>query len=312
MAVPLRKPPRLPGFGAFTPVSGGGGRPAGSQTWFASATKPKPIAYKPRSVQPYGGPAPGEDYGQGALYGPGGYQGRPNPVDMGTFFTGGGGTQYGSGAQQALRNPYRDMIGGDWDVQGAESAMNAGMGAARGNFTAQIRQALIDLGVTDTSKLGSLGSYIDADTISKAAQNKYSQTAQISQAETSKRAQTEAALAARGMLSSGQLTKSTEDVIAEGEGARYGALRDFLGAGQEGLGNLAQLNSQYASQLAQARFAAAQRAADLYNSALMWDFENQQGQYAPPPVPGTADAYSGPNAQDISRMIAQRWRPGRY
>jgi hypothetical protein len=226
----------------------------------------------------------------------------------------------GGAAQQALRNPYRDMIGGDWEVQGAESEMNARMGRARGDFTSQIRQALIDLGVTDTSKLGSLGSYIDQDTISKAAQNKYSQTAQISQQETAKRAQTEAALAARGMLSSGQLTKSTEDVLAEGESARYGALRDFLGAGQAGLGNLADLNDQLASQLAQARYAAAARAADLYNSANMWDYENQQGRYAPvweqlgagvrpgPYDPGTPTM----TPQQISKMIAQRWRPGRY
>jgi len=236
----------------------------------------KPNTVMPRSVQPYGGPPPGQDYGQNALY-PGGYNLPKNPVNMGTFFTGGP-----SQAQQALRNPYRDMIGGDWDVQGAESAMNAGMGAARGNFTAQIRQALIDLGVSDTSKLGSLGQYIDQDTISKAAQNKYSQMAQTSQAETAKRAQSEARLAAQGMLSSGQLTTETERTLAEGESARYGYLRDFLGAGQQGLANLADMNNQYASQLAQARFAAAARAADLYNQSLMWDYENQQGQYAQP------------------------------
>ena len=192
-------------------------------------------------------------------------------------------------------NPYRNMIGGDWEVQGMESEMNARMGRARGDFTSQIRQALIDLGVTDTSKLGSLGGYIDADTISKAAQNKYSQTAQISQAETAKRAQTEAALAARGMLSSGQLTKSTEDIIAEGESSRYGALRDFLGAGSAGLSGLADMNEQYASQLAQARFAAAQRAADLYNSAEMWDWENQMGRYAAPaPPPAIPTFAAGP------------------
>ena len=144
------------------------------------------------------------------------------------------------------------MIGGDWDVQGAESAMNSGMGAARGNFTSQIRQALIDLGVTDTSKLGSLGQYIDADTISKAAQNKYSQMAQTSQAETARQAQSQARLAAQGMLSSGQLTTETERNVADAESARYGYLRDFLGSGQQGLSNLADLNNQYASQLMRA------------------------------------------------------------
>jgi len=257
----------------------------------------KPNTVMPRSVQPYAGPPPGQDYGQNFLY-QGGYNLPKNPVNMGTFFTGGS-----SQAQQALRNPYRDMIGGDWDVQGAESAMNSGMGAARGNFTSQIRQALIDLGVTDTSKLGSLGQYIDADTISKAAQNKYSQMAQTSQAETARQAQSQARLAAQGMLSSGQLTTETERNVADAESARYGYLRDFLGSGQQGLSNLADLNNQYASQLMQARYAAAARAADLYNSALMWDYENQQGNYAPPPIP------TAPGASPAQQPLYQAMGP---
>jgi hypothetical protein len=220
--------------------------------------KPKP---KPVLFSGYGGASPDVRAGSQESY--------PNQRAI----TGGP----AGAAQQALAsNPYRNMIGGDWEVQGAESEMNARMGRARGDFTSQIRQALIDLGVTDTSKLGSLGSYIDADTISKAAENKYSQTAQISQQETAKQAQSQAALAARGMLSSGQLTTDTERTLAEGESARYGALRDFLGAGQSGLSGLADLNDQLAGNLAQARYAAAARAADLYNQGLLWDAMNQQ------------------------------------
>lgn len=260
----------------------------------------------PRSVAP--AKPPKIDYGQRALY-PGGYQGTYAPPPPGSAISGGTGIPPGgitagrSPAQQALMNPYRNMIGGDWDVQGAESAMNAGMGVARGNFTSQLRQALIDLGVTDTSKLGSFGSYIDADTISKAAQNKYSQTAQIGQQEVARRAQSEADLAARGMLSSGQLTTDTENTLAQGESARYSALRDFLGAGQQGLSNLADMNNQYAQQLQQARFAAAARAADLYNSAEMWDWENQQGRYGVPPPAATMN----PN---INPATGRPWNEG--
>src|SRR5262245_15251196 len=77
-------------------------------------------------------------------------------------------------------------IGGDYGVQEMESLMNARIGRAKGDFTSQLRQMLIDLGVVDQSKLGNLGKYIDADTTTKAAQNKYSQTAQIAQQETAR------------------------------------------------------------------------------------------------------------------------------
>ena len=161
-------------------------------------------------------------------------------------------------------NPYAGMIGGDYGVQEMESQMQSGMERARGNFQSQLRQKLIDLGVTDTSKLGNLGQYIDKDTIANAAANKYSQTAQISQAQQSAQSQLEASLAARGLLSSGQLTQSTEENVAQAESARYSALRDFLSGGAQGLGNLADLQEQYANQLANARFEAANRAADTY------------------------------------------------
>ena len=49
------------------------------------------------------------------------------------------------------------LIAGDWEVQDAEAAMGAGMARRRGDFQAGLRQQLIDLGISDTSKLGSLG-----------------------------------------------------------------------------------------------------------------------------------------------------------
>jgi hypothetical protein len=189
------------------------------------------------------------------------------------------------------------LIGGDYGVAEMESMMNARMGRAKGDFTSQLRQMLIDLGVVDKTKLGNLGQYIDADTIKKAAENKYSQTAQISQQETARRAQSEADLAARGMLSSGQLTTDTERTLAEGESARYGALRDFLSGGAQGLSQLADMNFDMAMQLAQARSAAAERA------AMMQYYLGMGGD------DGTG-AGAGGGTYTPHYVNAPQWRPG--
>ena len=159
---------------------------------------------------------------------------------------------------------YSALIGGDYGVQEAESMMASRMGRARGDFQSQLRQMLVDLGVTDKSKLGSLGQYIDQDTIANAAANKYSKMAQVSQQETQANAQNQAALAARGILTSGQMTSDLENVTAQAENARYQGLRDFLSGGAQGLTQLADLQDQLASGVAQARAAAADRAAQEY------------------------------------------------
>jgi len=178
-----------------------------------------------------------------------------------------------------MTNPYTALIGGDYGVQDMESRMNATLGRYRSDFTGQLRQALIDLGITDKSKLtGGLGNYIDAATIQKAAENKYSQQAKISQQETARRAQSEASLAARGMLGSGQLTTENERTVAEGERSRYEALRDFLSGGQQGLRQIADIQDQLAGQLAEARFAAAQRAAEMQMYSNLWDQQYGQPQ----------------------------------
>jgi len=159
---------------------------------------------------------------------------------------------------------YGSMISGDWEVQDAEADMGAQMARARGDFQAGLRSQLIDLGLTDTSQLGNLGQYIDADTIKKAVENKYSATAQIGQQAERSRAGNNAALAARGLLSSGQTTKTQQDVTAAAESGRYSALRSFLEGGAQGLGGLADMEYNLARNVAAARQAAAMRAADLY------------------------------------------------
>ena len=168
------------------------------------------------------------------------------------------------------------LIPGDYEVQDAEAAMGARMAALRSGFTGNIRKALIDLGVTDTGKVGKFGSYIDADTIQQAAANKYSTSAQIAQQETAQRAKSEAALAARGILHSGQTTKTAGDIAAEGEKGRFAALQDFLSAGEQGLGNIAEEEYGLSQQVARARAAAAQRAAERY----WWEWGGEEGEEA--------------------------------
>jgi hypothetical protein len=189
----------------------------------------------------------------------------------------GSGTAYTSPVRAALSGPgyrpqssgrpsvdYNALIGGDWEVQFAETDMEAQLARARANLRKGLNQGLIDLGVVDPSKLGSLGKYIDKDTITKAAENKYSTMARVAQEETRSKATSNAQLAARGILTSGQTTKNTEDIIAAAEGNRYSALRDYLAAGDQGLMGLADLQSELGWRLAQARAAAAARAASTY------------------------------------------------
>jgi hypothetical protein len=192
------------------------------------------------------------------------------------------------------------MIGGDYGVQEMESMMNAKKGRMEGDLRSQLRQGLIDLGVTDISKLGSLGKYIDEDTISKAAQNKYSRFAQIEQGVNAKQANSQADLAARGLLSSGQLTTDTENSIAEGEQARYSGIRDYASAGQQGLTQIADANEQMAMQLAQARADAAARAAETY-----WRQQSMsQGR-----IKGVTDS-AGLNPGDPGYQAPGLWDPG--
>ena len=231
-----------------------------------------PTMFKPKSVNPYVTPA-ARDYGQNFLY-PGGYKGASNPANMNTWFTNGPGAgalktttgTYDQGESREQYTPltdYGSLISGDWEVQDAEAAMGAEMARARGDFQAGLRQQLIDLGISDTSKLGSLGKYIDADTIKAAVANKYSATAQNSQAAERARAGNNAALAARGILNSGATTNAQQQVSAAQEAGDYQGLRSFLEGGASGLSGLGDMEYQLARGVAQARAAAAARAAEF-------------------------------------------------
>lgn len=195
------------------------------------------------------------------------------------------------------------LISGDWEVQGAETDMAAGMARARGNFQAQIRQALIDLGIGDTSKLGNLSQYIDADTIKAAVENKYSRNAQTGAAAAKANAVNRAQLAARGILSSGGTTKAETDVATQAEASRFQDLRDFLSQGSAGLMGLADQEAQYARAIAQARGNAAMRAAETYPGAFAGD---EAYAYQPYSASGSATASGSAAAAAARRAMLTR------
>lgn len=194
----------------------------------------------------------------------------------------------------ANRPDINSLISGDWEVQSAIDAMGSRMAGLRSAFGENVKQGAIDLGFGDTAKLGKFGSYIDQDTIAKAIANKYSANAQIQQGQDISNAKSQAALAARGALSSGQATKEAGDIGASAEKSRYDALQSFLSSGEQGLTGLANEESSLAGQVAQARANAAQRASQY---DLGWlDYEanaNQAGQPYDFTDPNMAINYQG-------------------
>jgi hypothetical protein len=209
------------------------------------------------------------------------------------------------GTKPKVQNPYgadrpdlSKLISGDWEVQDAETAMASRMSALRDSFQANVRRALIDLGVGDTSKLGKFGSYVDSDTIQQAIANKYSANAQIQQSQERASNQMQAALAGRGMLASGQLTKSSGDIAADAEKSRYDALQSFLGSGEEGLRGLGDAEYDLGQGVAKARAAAAQRASAYDLGWLDWQAGNQDE--TPTTGPAATAPTSGPAAAPVA------------
>jgi hypothetical protein len=174
------------------------------------------------------------------------------------------------------------------------------MARARSNLKADLRQNFIDLGIGDTSKLGNLGQYIDKNTIQQAINNKYSVYGQVQQQEAKANAQNAAALAARGILQSGQSTSSAQDVINQAEQARYNGLREFLRSGQTGLEHMGDIQSQMSQGVMNAQFAAAQRVAQENAAAAALAAAQSAGQFgsapsapAAPTIPTDTFTYPG-------------------
>ena len=190
------------------------------------------------------------------------------------------------------KNPYGEtapdlqaLIAGDWETQDAETNAASRMKTLRDQLTMNLRRALIDLGARDTSQLGKFGSYIDQGTLTQAIGNKYSANAQISRQQQLQNEQMEASLAARGGLSSGQLSKSAGDIAEEAESSRYKALQDYLGGAEEGLTGLGNAEFDLGQTIARARAAAAQRAAEYDLAWRGWNAANPETTTTPGPAP---------------------------
>jgi hypothetical protein len=225
----------------FAPMGAGVGEPGGGSSGGNWVDTTPGYTGGPVDTGQGTGPGPLPGWGPGGMWRPGGWQ-TPD---------------------------YSSLIAGDYEVQFAETEMASRMARARAGYRKNLNQALIDLGVVDQGKLGGLGQYVDKDTIQKAAENKYSTMAQIAQKEAVANATTGSRLAARGIESSGQATKSARDIIAGAEQSRYSSLRDFLRSGEEGLMGLSDLESELGYRLASARSAAAQRAASMYQPTYL-------------------------------------------
>jgi len=181
---------------------------------------------------------------------------------------------------------YGAIIAGDWELGQAQAQGAKDIGGAETDFQKRLRQAFIDFGASDTSRLGEYAKYIDNPTIEAAKQNKFSTLAQNLKAQTANLRQGRAALAARGMLSSGQTTNDTLTQEQGREQADYGGLRDFLGGADQGTSQLASLRQSIADRIAAARQSAADRA--YQDNPATW---NDPGSSAAP-LPGAASGIS--------------------
>lgn len=187
-------------------------------------------------------------------------------------------------ARPTFKGYVAEGIPGDWEVQDAETAFATRMAQLRSAFQGDIRDALVNLGLPGSPEVGKeFGSYIDADTIAKAAQNKYSTAAQIAAQEQKQRKMQTAALAARGMLRSGQTTNQLAGIAAEGERGRFQAVQDFLTGARGGLKQLGETEAGLQGNVATARANAAARLAQQYG----WDFPDQGEEPAPAAAGGT-------------------------
>jgi hypothetical protein len=208
---------------------------------------------------------PGSQYGGQYMYPGGGAQGGGAPAPSAPIVHPTIQLPQGTPGQAAYTPDYSSMIGGSWEVGAAESAMASQMAAARAQFQAALRQQFIDLGYSgDTKDLGDMSKYIDKTTLQKAIDNKYSAYAQIKKQQTAATDVNAALALSQGLAGSGSATAEAESLQSQVEQARYSSLRDFLSGGQQGLSNLTNMKNQLAAGVAQARFAAAQRLAQMY------------------------------------------------
>jgi len=160
----------------------------------------------------------------------------------------------GGGGGGGYIEPYTGASSALLSSQSAED-----LGAMSSSMTSKIRQALVDLGLTDVSQLDpGARQYVDQATLTAAGQNKYSLFGQIATASAKATAMQRARLAAQGMLASGALTKSMQDILDEAEQKRYAGVRTFSGDVGTLLSAYAERQRDWASRIAEARFQEAQ------------------------------------------------------
>jgi hypothetical protein len=207
--------------------------------------------------------------------------------------------------QAPAKPSYGDFLASDPWVKQAQAAGESGIQEGESAFQKSLRQAFIDFGASDTSRLGDYAKYIDAPTIEAAKQNKFSKLAQSLKAQTANLRRGRAALAARGILSSGQATNDTLEQQNARETSDYGSLRDFLGGADQGLSSLAGLRRSYAESLGNAQNDAAKRYSDQYPDYS--DAPGIQGS-APPTQAAAPKPISWGNNNNITtkaQLIAQ-------
>lgn len=166
-------------------------------------------------------------------------------------------------APAAAPYDFQNAINNDWEMMTAQAEANKMNTDALSGFQKQLRQAYIDYGGGDTTKLGEWAQYIDQPTVDAALANKFSALAQNRQASAKASAQAQSRLAARGMLSSGDTTNTLKNILGQREQADYGAQRSFMGGASQGFNALNTIAQQARDRIAAARAAAAGRAADM-------------------------------------------------
>jgi len=283
----------------------------------AVAAKPKitppKIPAKKVTSRYSGPPAPGTPAASGL--GLQGFTPPPSAPEQGDYF---GGIDYqpdwGGGGGGTIE-PYSGPSSALLSSQSAED-----LGAMSSSMTSKIRQALVDLGLTDVSQLTpDAQKYLDQATLTAAGQNKYSLFGQIATTAAKATAQQRAKLAAQGMLSSGALTKSMQDIVDEAEQKRYAGVREFSGSVGDLLAQYAQRQRDWASRIAEARFAEAQYAAytgSLYDAARQGGgpedrgagLVGRPGEWADLPVAVGYDPVRNADAQyDMSGATKTDW-----
>jgi len=144
----------------------------------------------------------------------------------------------------------------NFDTTELENSWQSKLANARTQYGADLKQKIIDLGLSDWGQIQdpTALSYLDEPTRQAAANNQYSLRALSQQRYEKQTANARAQLAARGMLSSGQLTKTTNDALQGKQLQDYTDMRDLLTAITGWNQNLADMENQRQQALAQARF----------------------------------------------------------